>query len=68
MYNDKPQSTVVKWWTFRLILEVGDMDSVHKGGGRNCQMWWRKTAAWKQLSAMLEEILAAVARTGEAGR
>ena len=38
-------------------------------GGRRREPWWRQTAARKQLSTMLEDILAAArARCWESGR
>ena len=41
----------------RPILEVCDIDTGYKGGGRLRDPWWRKTSARKQLSAKLKEIL-----------
>ena len=46
------------WLESRPIIEVCDRDTGYKRGGRRREPWWRKTAARKQLSATLEEILA----------
>ena len=45
--------------TLRPILEVRNKDMDYKGGGRRREPWLWQMADWKQLSATLEEILAA---------
>ena len=51
------------------ILEIFDREKGYEVGGGRCETWWQKTAAHKQLSATLEEILvAARARCWESGR
>ena len=39
-------------------MEVCDIDTGYKGGGRLRDPWWRQTTARKQLSATLKDILA----------
>ena len=41
------------------IFEVCDRETGYEGRGRRREPWWYKTAARKQLSARLKEILAA---------
>ena len=68
-YIDKRQMTVAEWVALRPIIEICDRETGYKGGGRRCEPWWRKTAAWKELSTRLEEISAAErARRWEYGR
>ena len=53
----------------RSILEVCDREMVYKLGGMICEPWWWQTSARKQLSATLEDILAAPsARRWKSGR
>ena len=42
----------------RPIIEVCDMETSYEGGGRRRDPWWRQTAARKEISATLENILA----------
>ena len=39
------------------ILEIYDRELGYEGGGRRREPWWRQTAARKQLSVTLEDIL-----------
>ena len=55
-------------------MEIYDMETGYNGGGRRRDPRWKKTTGRKQLSATLEEILAAVRarhwesiRSGEGG-
>ena len=53
----------------RPILEVCYREVGYEGGGGHHEPWWRKTVAWKHLSATLEEIfVAARARRWESSR
>ena len=56
-YIYKRQATVEYWLESRPIIEVCDRETGYKRGVRRREPWWRKTAARKQLSATLEEIL-----------
>ena len=58
-YNDKRQVTVVDWVGMKKILEVYGRDMGYKGEGSHREPWWPQTAARKQLSDTLEDILAA---------
>ena len=58
-YIDKRQATVAEWVALRSILEICDREKVYKVGGRRRGPWWRQTADQEQLSATLEDILAA---------
>ena len=40
------------------ILETCDRDTGYEGGRKQREPWWRQTAAQKQISSTLEEILA----------
>ena len=51
------------------ILEIYDRELGYEGGGRRREPWWRQTAARKQLSVTLEDILVVTrARHWESGR
>ena len=53
----------------RPILEICDRETCNEGGEMRRELWWWITSARKQLSEMLEEILAASrARPWELGR
>ena len=56
-YIDKWQTTVTEWVPLRLILEICNRETGYKGGGRRRELWWYKMAAWKLLSATLDEML-----------
>ena len=59
MYIDKCQEKVVEWVELSPIFEVSDRETGYEGGGRRQELWWRQTKAQNQLSATLEQILAA---------
>ena len=68
-YIDKRQATLAEWVTLRPILEVCDRETGYKGGGRRQELWWRQTAARKQMSTTLKGFLeAARERRWESGR
>ena len=68
-YIDKRQATVTEWVALRPIIDIYHKETGYEGGGRRQDLWWRKMAARKQLSEMLEEVLAtARARRWESGR
>ena len=48
-----------EWVALRPILEVCERETGYDVEGRRQNPWWRQTAARKQLSATLKEILAA---------
>ena len=58
-YTDKQQETVVYWVALRPIIDICNRETGYEGGGRRRELWWRQTAAQNQLSATLEDILAA---------
>ena len=63
------QVSVAEWVVLQQILEIYNREMGYKRGGRRCETWWRQTAAWNQMSATLEHILAAArARRWESGR
>ena len=47
---------MAEWVAFCPILEVYDRETGYEGGGMRWDLWWRQTAARKQLSATLKEI------------
>ena len=51
--------TVAEWVTLRPIYEICNREMGYEGGGMRRDTWWRKTAAWKQMRATLENILVA---------
>ena len=53
------QAIVAKWVRLQPILEVCDMEKGYKGWERFREPWWWQTAARKQLSCTLKDILAA---------
>ena len=53
------QEKVTEWVALNPILEVCDKETGYEGGGRLREPWWRETAARKQLSDTLKEILEA---------
>ena len=57
-YIDRRQETVSEWVALCTILEVCDRETGYEVGGRLQVPWWRQTAAIKQLSATLKDILA----------
>ena len=60
---------MAEWVALRPMLEVCDRDTGCEGGGRSRELWWRKTVARKQMSAMLKEIsMAARERRWKYGR
>ena len=59
-YIERRQATVVEWVEFRPILEVYDKNTSYEGRGRSWEPRWQQTAARKQQSDMLKEILVAV--------
>ena len=66
---DRSQETVMEWLALHPILEVCDRDTGYEGGGRRRNLWWRQTAARKQLRATLKYIsLAARERRWKSGR
>ena len=48
---------MTEWVPLRLILEICNRETGYKGGGRRRELWWYKMAAWKLLSATLDEML-----------
>ena len=58
-YIDKRKATVAEWVALRPILEICDRKMVYGGNGRQQKLWWRQTAAQKQLGVKLEDISAA---------
>ena len=69
VYIHKRKETVVEWVVLMPILEVCNMGTGYEGGGRRCDLWWRQMTPRKNLSATLEDILAAErARRQESGR
>ena len=59
MYIDKLQVTVAEWVALRSIIYIFESELGYEGGGMRRDLWRRQTAYWKQLSATLEDILAA---------
>ena len=53
------QAAVTEWMDLRSILKVCTKETGYQGRGRDRELWWRQTAANKQLRATLEDILAA---------
>ena len=68
-YIDKRQAILVEWIVLRTIIEICDSDTGYKGGESLRETWWRQTAARKQLSVTLKDILesARARRCGKGG-
>ena len=58
-YIERRQEILAEGVASRPILEVCDIETYCEGGGRRRDPWWRQTAARKQMSATLKDILAA---------
>ena len=56
---DKRQAKVAEWVSLIPIMDICNRETGYEVGGRCIETWWRQTAAQKQLSATLEEILVA---------
>ena len=55
--NDKLQVTVAEWVVLKNILDIYGRKIFYEVEGRHREPWWQQTAAQKQLSETLEEIL-----------
>ena len=58
-YIDKRQAPVAEWVALQPILEICNNKTFYERGGKHQDLWWRQSAARKQLSDTLKDILVA---------